>query len=139
MPEKSKRREVLMELLRGGELASQADLARAMGERGFSLTQSSISRELRELGVVKLAGKYVLVSLDTDFLSGVLSLVCGACAVGQHLVVVKTKEGAASVVASAIDKAQFEGVAGTIAGDDTVFIATLDSDAQGDLMGLLSP
>ena len=125
-----KRREAIREILRGEDVGSQSDLLGRLEARGFSVTQSSVSRDLQEIGVAKVEGRYVL----TEALSGLaaprdeLTEVAGSIArmrpAGPNLLVLQTGPGRAPVVSVALDEARWPEIVGTIAGDDTVFIAT---------------
>src|SRR5579871_5239564 len=121
------RRGAIMRLLRTGQIRRQEDLVRLLKKEGHDVTQSSVSRDLRDMGVLKASGRYVLppeevVRANGDF--GMLAqFVRGLKRAGPSLTVVKTTIGAAQSVAVAIDKADWPEVAGTISGDDTIFIA----------------
>lgn len=132
MEEKSKRQQVLVKLLESKAFSSQGDVVQAMKGAGFEVTQPSISRDFNELGIVKLAGRYVASNqiMDNARVGELSDMVAKIEAVGPHLVVVKTNVGAANLVAAAIDDLALDGLAGTVAGDDTVFIATKNSVAQ---------
>ena len=102
------------------------------------MTQSSISRDLRDLGVLKASGRYVLppdevTRANGDF-SALTQFVREVRKAGPCITVVKTTIGAAQSVAVAIDKAEWPEVVGTISGDDTIFIATEDARAQAQLV-----
>ena len=90
-------------------------------------TQSSVSRDLRELGVAKLGDRYVLpetaAPTRNDF-SSLRQFVSARLTAGTNLTVLKTTVGSAQSVAVAIDTARWPEVIGTISGDDTIFIAT---------------
>src|SRR5690349_3268443 len=122
------RRETIANLLREGEVRGQADLVRLLRKAGYDVTQSSVSRDLRELGVLKASGRYLLPSEDLtrrqqDF-GALAAFVRELLPAGPSLTVVKTTVGAAQSVAVAIDTARWPEVVGTISGDDTIFIAT---------------
>ena len=119
-----KRRSLLGEILDRREPATQAELITALRERGVPATQPSVSRDLRALGAVKQGGRYLLPEPDAvtplESLSGLLR---GIQAAGANLVVIACEPGAASAIARALDDRQLPGVVGTLAGDDTVFVA----------------
>src|SRR5690606_7530094 len=105
-----------------------ADLVRLLRKEGHAVTQSSVSRDLRDLGVLKASGRYVLppdeiVRVNGDF-DALTRFVREIRTAGASLTIVKTTIGAAQSVAVAIDRAEWPEVAGTISGDDTIFIAT---------------
>lgn len=128
-PTHAGRREALRRILRESPVRRQADLVRLLRAEGFEVTQSSISRDLRELGVAKMGDRYLLPE-DTNVGSGDAGLAAVAGfvqqirAAGPSLTVVRTAIGAAQSVALAIDRARWPEVVGTISGDDTLFIAT---------------
>jgi transcriptional regulator of arginine metabolism len=104
-------------------------------------TRSSISRDLRNLGVLKASGRYVLppdelTRANGDFAT-LAQFVRELRRAGASLTVLRTTIGAAQSVAVAIDKAEWPEVAGTISGDDTIFIATANSRAQDELVARL--
>ena len=114
---------------------------RLLKDAGHEVTQSSVSRDLRDMGVVKAGGRYVLPPEDPARPQGEFGMLAqfvrGLKRAGPSLTVLKTTEGAAQSVAVAIDKADWPEVAGTISGDDTIFIATANSRAQDELLGRL--
>jgi transcriptional regulator of arginine metabolism len=131
------RREAIMRILRGGAVRNQQDLVRLLKKEGHVVTQSSVSRDLRDLGVLKAAGGYVLPPEETTRANGdfraLVQFVRGVKHAGPCLTVVRTTIGAAQSVAVAIDKAEWPEVVGTISGDDTIFIATNGASAQSTL------
>jgi transcriptional regulator of arginine metabolism len=132
----AERREAIMRILRGGLVRKQQDLVRLLKKDGYEVTQSSVSRDLRDLGVMKASGGYVLATDATrtngDF-STLAQFVRAVKPAGPCLTVIRTTIGAAQSVAVAIDKAEWPEVVGTISGDDTIFIATNSARAQAEL------
>ena len=116
-------------ILNHHDFSNQDDVVARMIKEGFDVTQSSISRDFKELGVTKLAGIYRIISLGT-FQSSIKLLIRETSAAGDNLLVVKTSSGGASAVAEAIDLEVVEGVVGTVAGDNTIFVATKDKKSQ---------
>jgi transcriptional regulator of arginine metabolism len=135
------RRNAILRILRGGVVRRQSDLTQLLRRDGFAVTQSSVSRDLAELGVLKAAGRYLLPPdeisrANGDF--GVLAqFVRAVRAAGPSITVVRTTIGAAQSVAVALDKAEWPEVVGTISGDDTIFVATGDARAQQRLISRL--
>lgn len=127
------RRDALRRILRAAPTRRQADLVRELEAQGFAVTQSSVSRDLRELGAARLGDRYVLPEdgmpggTPVSSLAGFVREIATA---GPHLTVVKTTVGAAQSVAVAIDRDRWPEVVGTISGDDTIFIASTGEDAQ---------
>ena len=135
--EQLERRGAIVRILRAGSVRKQQDLVRLLKKEGHAVTQSSISRDLRDLGVLKASGRYVLppdelTRANGDFAT-LAQFVRGMRRAGPSLTVLRTTIGAAQSVAVAIDKAEWPEVAGTISGDDTIFIATANARAQQEL------
>ena len=137
MPGSSRRerQELIRTLIREKVIRNQYELLSALGAAGVEMTQSTLSRELKALGVGKapdnLGGyRYVAPSRTDDPLSPLLALVASIERAG-NLLVVKTPPGNAQGVARAIDEAKLQEVMGTIAGDDTILIiCPRDRDGQ---------
>ena len=135
------RREAILGILDSGSVRRQSELARLLRKRGFSVTQSSVSRDLRELGVLKAGGRYLAPPVETAHAQGnfgsLAPFVRSVRPAGASLTVIRTSTGAAQSVAVALDKAAWPEVAGTVSGDDTIFIATADGRAQRRLLARL--
>jgi transcriptional regulator of arginine metabolism len=135
--EQLERRGAIVRILRAGLVRKQQDLVRLLKKEGHDATQSSISRDLRGLGVLKASGRYVLppdelTRANGDFAT-LAQFVRELRRAGPSITVLRTTIGAAQSVAVAIDKAEWPEVAGTISGDDTIFIATANARAQDEL------
>ena len=128
------RRNAILRILRSGVVQRQSDLAQLLRRDGFAVTQSSISRDLRELGALKAAGRYLLppdeISRANGDFGALAQFVRSVRTAGSSITVIKTTIGAAQSVAVAIDKAEWPELVGTISGDDTIFIATTGARAQ---------
>jgi transcriptional regulator of arginine metabolism len=135
------RRGAIVRILRDGLVRKQQDLVRLLKKAGMEATQSSISRDLRDLGVLKASGRYVLPSEEQTRANGdfgtLAQFVRQLRRAGPSITVLRTTIGAAQSVAVAIDKAEWPEVAGTISGDDTIFIATTSARTQNELIGRL--
>ena len=135
------RRQAIVRILRDGHVRRQEDLARLLKTAGFEVAQSSVSRDLRDLGVLKASGRYVLPPDEVSRANGDFAMLAqfvrGLRRAGASLTVVRTTIGAAQSVAVAIDRAEWPEVAGTISGDDTIFIATANARAQDALVARL--
>ncbi len=120
----------------------QSDLALLLKREGFEVTQSSVSRDLRELGALKASGRYLLppdeISRANGDFGALAQFVRTVRAAGNSITVIRTTIGAAGSVAVALDKAEWPEVVGTISGDDTIFLATADSRAQHRLIDRLN-
>ena len=123
------RRQEISNLLRRHEVQNQAQLLELLAAGGFQVTQPQLSRDLRALRAVKRDGAYRLSERVTP-LAKLASLLRDARPAGPDLLVVRCEPGAASAVARALEGEDLEGLAGTIAGDDTVFVA-LDERQHG--------
>ncbi len=132
-PSAPARRTMLIKIIREGAVGRQAELVTMLRQHGHVATQSSVSRDLRELGVAKLGDRYVLPDIappsKNDF-SKLKQFVKAQLTAGTNLTVLKTAVGSAQSVAVAIDSAHWPEVAGTISGDDTIFIATAGAREQ---------
>ncbi len=121
------RRTALAKIIREQAVGRQSELVAMLRKHGHAATQSSVSRDLRELGVAKQGDRYVLPesgsAVKNDF-STLLQFVRELNTAGTNLTVLRTTVGAAQSVAGAIDTARWPEVIGTISGDDTIFIAT---------------
>jgi transcriptional regulator of arginine metabolism len=126
-PATGDRRDALRRIIRTGTVGRQADLVRLLEREGFVVTLSSVSRDLRDLGVAKVGDRYVLpedgAAPVADF-EAVARFVQGFRPAGPNLIVIRTTIGAAQSVAAALDRAAWPEVVGTISGDDTIFVAT---------------
>lgn len=135
------RRNAILRILRSGVVRRQSDLAHMLRREGFTVAQSSVSRDLAELGVLKSAGRYLpppdeISRANGDF-GALAQFVRAVLPAGPSLTVVRTTIGAAPSVAVALDRAQWPEVVGTLSGDDTIFVATADARAQQRLIARL--
>ena len=136
---KSERQEMILRVIAEQRIETQNQLIRALREAGFSSTQATVSRDMRELRLVKELGedgsyRYVCPAdgavgdhadrLRTIFKESVVSFTSA-----QNLVVVKTLSGLANAACAAIDAMEIHGLAGSLAGDDTIFLAMADAAA----------
>jgi len=138
----AERRQAIRALLEEFEISSQSQLLEILEARGIATTQPALSRDLRALSVAKEGGVYRLGERVTK-LDELSMLLRGARTAGDHLVVVRCEPGAASAIARAIEADQLDGVVGTVAGDDTVFLAVERKRAGAKLVehleGLMEP
>jgi transcriptional regulator of arginine metabolism len=135
------RRNAIVRILRAGLIRKQEDLVRLLKKEGHEVTQSSVSRDLRDMGVLKASGRYVLPAEEVIRTNGDFAMLSQFVRelrrAGPSLTVLRTTIGAAQSVAVAIDRAEWPEVAGTISGDDTIFIATANGRAQDELLARL--
>ncbi|HEY0512385.1 MAG TPA: hypothetical protein VGH73_10800 [Thermoanaerobaculia bacterium] len=134
----ARQREILA-ILGAQKVTSQGDLVARLRERGVLATQSSVSRDLRDLGVGWIGGRYALPAGREDGdgreerdpgVAEISHFLRGARPAGPHLTVVFTMAGAAQAVGLAMDRADWPELVGTMAGDDTVFVATASAVDQ---------
>jgi len=124
---KEARQKKILTLIRAKRIGTQEDLTAHLERAGVVATQSSVSRDLIELGVVKQHGAYTLPQSPKGAAAhGLLSLE----AAGDCLIVARCEPGMASAVAVEIDRAVLPEIKGTIAGDDTIFVAVSERKVQ---------
>lgn len=128
---KETRQKKILSLIRARRIGTQEELTDHLERAGVAATQSSVSRDLEELGIVKHHGHYTLPHARNGAAAqGLLSL----NAAGDALVVAKCEPGLASAIAVEIDGAHLAEIVGTLAGEDTVFIAVNERRAQRAVM-----
>lgn len=134
---KRNRQEKLLELISRYEIETQDELIERLRENGYSATQATISRDIRELQIAKMTTgrgtyRYVLpkhadpspaVNFSVALIDSIINV-----QYAQNLVVLKTYPGLASAVAAGIDRMQANQILGCVAGDDTILIVTQDED-----------
>ena len=124
---KEKRQQTIRNLIRNRRIATQDELTGLLSQADFSVTQSSVSRDLEQIGIVKINGFYALPQISNGIQKlGLLSLETA----GENLIVAKCESGLASAVAVRIDSAGISEIVGTIAGDDTIFVAVRNHKEQ---------
>ncbi len=129
----------IQKLIRSAAIHTQEELASALGRLGVEATQVTLSRDIRELGIIKTADGYqerAALTAGNDATNGaenrardnllprVLQEFLRDAQVAQNLVILKTNPGGAGAVALAIDSEHWPEIVGTVAGDDTIFAAT---------------
>ena len=132
---KEQRHRAIAELIRSQPLASQDELAEHLAAQGFAVTQATISRDLEQLGAVKVrrdgrlgyALPDQLPSSPPNQLATVLRDWVRSIDVAGNLVVLKTPPGSAHLIGVALDQAALPEVVGNICGDDTIFVAVRDA------------
>jgi len=132
---KQQRQQTLLRLVAEKRLATQQDVVRALRAAGYAATQATVSRDIVELGLVKAArdGTHVYAPPASVPASGGIDRLRRFCeeypvqgSVAGNMVVLRTPPGTANALAIALDTSGFTDVVGTIAGDDTVFVAARD-------------
>jgi transcriptional regulator of arginine metabolism len=133
---RARRLRALADLVRTGHFVSQEEVTERLAALGFAVTQATVSRDLEQLGAVKVKrGGVLCYALPdqlaaADWSTGRLERILREWAMGVEaagqLIVIRTPPGSAHLVASAIDHAQLSEIAGTVSGDDTLFVAIRD-------------
>jgi len=145
MASKRERQQVILEVIGQQPIGTQEELRQALSRRGVDVTQATLSRDLRELGLVRAPGeggaRYVLperlAADDTPSLEFLLpELFAGVDGVGE-LVVLRTLASGAQPIAEAIDAEEWSEVLGTIGGENTVLIICRGADARTAVMDRL--
>lgn len=128
---KSKRHNVILDIINNMEIETQEELAEELKSLGYNVTQATVSRDIKILKLIKMqssSGKYRYVAPnkeERDINEKLYSILSNAAISAEKVdkfVVIKTLTGAASAVAEAIDSLYTSDVAGTIAGDNTIFV-----------------
>lgn len=140
---KSQRQQIIMKLVSEENIDTQESLQAALAERGFKVTQATVSRDIKELSLIKTVApdgsyRYSIPSLKKSGMQGERNPVLGfisdsvlAIDYAGNTVVVKCHVGMAQAVCAKLDSTEIENVVGTLAGDDTIFILMrTESDAQ---------
>ncbi|NBI06638.1 arginine repressor [Senegalia massiliensis] len=137
------RQSKIIDLINHNEIETQEELAKFLRESGIEVTQATVSRDIKELRLVKVmskAGKYKYAAIGqnqdgiTERLVNIFKNSIVSIKVAGHILVLKTIPGAAQISASAIDNLNVKEIIGTIAGDDTVFVAITDVDKIDDIL-----
>lgn len=121
----------IIEIIQSREIETQDQLAEELKNKGFDITQATVSRDIKELKLIKVMDsqgnyKYATISPEDSFLSNKLvNIFCQTVICVDNIdkfIVLKTTAGAAPAAAEALDSLKFKGIVGTLAGDNTVFI-----------------
>ncbi|MGI8554811.1 MAG: arginine repressor [Pyrinomonadaceae bacterium] len=124
---KEQRQTAIIKFINARQISRQEELTSLLEKKGFVVNQSSISRDLDELGIIKTNGFYAVPQKPKNAVAfGLLSLETA----GTNLIAAKCEAGSASAVAVQIDSRNIAEIVGTIAGDDTIFIAVKDMKGQ---------
>ncbi|MBQ9691339.1 MAG: ArgR family transcriptional regulator [Eggerthellaceae bacterium] len=124
------RHSIIRSIIRQEDIRTQRDLVDALARRSYECTQATVSRDITEIGLVKSAQGYYVLPEDMQLKRMVGELVNGMEVV-QNFLCIHTPPGIASSVTAALDAAHIEGIVGSLAGDDTIFVMTRsEKDAQ---------
>lgn len=128
---KMARQSMILEIINTVDIETQEELAEELKKRGMDVTQATVSRDIKELKLIKVLSengkyKYATIAPTESFLSNKLVTVFAQTVLHvesiQNFIIIKTISGSASAAAEALDSLSFDGIAGTIAGDNTIFI-----------------
>ena len=144
---KNDRQEAIIRLIRETDISTQDELVSALIDKGLSITQVTISRDIKELGLVKVfsptgGSRYTVLENSENVapvrLLNVFSQSLVSCNQAGNMIVIKTLPGMAQGAAAALDAVRLEGIVGTIAGDDTIFAATADVETAAMLTEIVA-
>ncbi|MBR2523241.1 MAG: arginine repressor [Clostridiales bacterium] len=130
---KNSRQEMIIKLIRDKDISTQEELTALVRKSGIDTTQATVSRDIKDLGIIKVtlpnkSTKYAILDRTGDTAPGRLLAVFANSVItvesAMNIVVIKTLPGMAQAAASALDSMHLNGIVGTIAGDDTVFLAS---------------
>ena len=140
---KSKRHTKILEIINSKEIETQEELAEELKREGFDVTQATVSRDIKNLKLIKVqskAGKskYVVSNLEEkniiDRLSNILANTVLSVENVDKMLVIKTITGSAPITAEAIDNLESADIAGTVAGDNTIFILVRSIESAEELV-----
>ena len=123
---KKTRQESIISIIGAKRIATQTELAEELARRGIEATQSSVSRDIYELGLTKVNGHYAAPRAASPAVVPTI----GIDTAGDNIIVIRTDTGLAQPAALAIDRANIEEIIGTVAGDDTILVAVKNASAQ---------
>jgi transcriptional regulator of arginine metabolism len=141
---KASRQRKILEIISKEAIETQEDLALALNKAGFKVTQATISRDIKELGLIKIPAEnnvsYYSLGIERPFprIEGQLKRLFRDSVVSldtsENLIIIKTHPGGAQAVASAIDQAGWREIIGTVGGDDTILVVVKPKTATGDVL-----
>tara|TARA_B100000959_G_scaffold107431_1_gene113242 strand:+ start:458 stop:913 length:456 start_codon:yes stop_codon:yes gene_type:complete len=135
------RQEAIRDLLLSRSASTQQSLVDALNLKGFKATQSSVSRDLKEIGAIKTNDGYSLIETlnkKPELEKNILTLIVSINEVGSNLLVIKTPVGTAQQVALFLDNCDWPEIVGNIGGDDTVFTAVPNKSCQRNLVNKIN-
>lgn len=132
---KKKRHEAIIDLIRNNDIENQTELAKKLNDEGFKVTQATVSRDIQKLKLIKIKNKgkfkYAIIDKPHEYSDRYIRTICDCITnldAAKNILIIKTQIGMAMATATAIDGLQFEEIVGTIAGDDSIFVATKSDD-----------
>ena len=137
--DKGTRQDLILRVISERELGTQQDVVAALSDIGVEVAQATVSRDLAELGVLKVRNRYLALPHEPGA-AGIEVLPSFALGVtpAQNLVVVHTRDGNAGAVANVLDRVKGLKIIGTIAGQDTVMAVAPDNDAAEEVAELIA-
>jgi transcriptional regulator of arginine metabolism len=137
--DKTTRQDLILRLISEKELGTQQGVVQALGDEGVEVAQATVSRDLAELGVLKVGNRYLALPHDPGSagIEVLPSFVLGIVPAGNQ-VVIHTRDGTAGAVSSVLDRVRGLRVLGTIAGQDTVLAISSDVEAAEEVAGLIA-
>jgi transcriptional regulator of arginine metabolism len=137
--DKTTRQDLILRLISERELGTQQGVVQALGDEGVEVAQATVSRDLAELGVLKVGNRYLALPHDPGSagIEVLPSFVLGIVPAGNQ-VVIHTRDGTAGAVSSVLDRVRGLKVLGTIAGQDTVLAISPNSEAAEEVSGLIA-
>jgi transcriptional regulator of arginine metabolism len=137
--DKTTRQDLILRLISEKELGTQQGVVQALGDEGVEVAQATVSRDLAELGVLKVGNRYLALPHDPGSagIEVLPSFVLGIVPAGNQ-VVIHTRDGTAGAVSSVLDRVRGLKVLGTIAGQDTVLAISSDHEAAEEVAGLIA-
>lgn len=142
---KNKRHKMILELIQNNDIDTQEDLLKLLKENQYHITQATVSRDIKELKLIKVPtenGKYKYkynkptIPQDSPNFLSIFSSSIAKIDIAQNMVVIKTISGMAQAICANIDSLHFDHLVGTIAGDDTIFIAMQDNKSAKNIVDI---
>ncbi len=125
MKTKNSRLNLIKEYIKQGQVRTQEELLKYLQSQGFKVTQATVSRDIADIGLTKNGAGYYVLAQDEELRSIFKTMVVDVSKSG-NIVLVKTLAAAAQTVARYIDSAEIQGIMGSVAGDDTIFLLIVD-------------
>jgi transcriptional regulator of arginine metabolism len=137
--DKGMRQDLIMRVISERVLGTQQDLVAALSENGVEVAQATVSRDLAELGVLKVGHRYLALPHEPGAagIEVLPSFVLGVTT-AQHNIVIRTRDGTAGAVANVLDRIKGLKIIGTVAGQDTVFAVSPDNAAAEEAASLIA-
>ena len=137
--DKTTRQDLILRLISERDLGTQQDVVEALADENVEVAQATVSRDLAELGVLKVGSRYLALPHDPGSagIEVLPSFVLGIVP-AQNQVVIHTRDGTAGAVSSVLDRVKGLKIVGTVAGQDTVLAVSPDTDAAAEVANLIA-